>query len=89
MSMIIETVSVAAPRLVRWKGRDVLTSIFKSPAAGPVLVRRHNLDGDRQSDLAVHGGEYKAVYAYAAEDYGWWGEALGRDLEAANFGENP
>jgi MOSC domain-containing protein YiiM len=88
MSMIIETVSVAAPRLVRWKGRDVLTSIFKSPVAGPVLVRRHNLDGDRQSDLAVHGGEYKAVYAYAAEDYGWWGEALGHDLETANFGEN-
>jgi MOSC domain-containing protein YiiM len=88
MSMMIETVSVAAPRLVRWKGRDVLTSIFKSPVAGPVLVRRHNLDGDRQSDLAVHGGEYKAVYAYAAEDYGWWGEALGHDLEIANFGEN-
>jgi MOSC domain-containing protein YiiM len=86
--MTIETVSVAAPRLVRWKGRDVLTSIFKSPVAGPVLVRRHNLDGDRQSDLAVHGGEYKAVYAYAAEDYGWWGEALGHDLETANFGEN-
>jgi MOSC domain-containing protein YiiM len=88
MSMMIETVSVAAPRLVRWKGGDVLTSIFKSPVAGPVLVRRHNLDGDRQSDLAVHGGEYKAVYAYAAEDYGWWGQALGHDLETANFGEN-
>jgi MOSC domain-containing protein YiiM len=88
MSMIIETVSVAAP-LVRWKGRDVLTSIFKGAVAGPVRVRGHNLEGDRQSDLAVHGGEYKGVYAYAAEDYGWWSEALGRDLETANFGENP
>jgi MOSC domain-containing protein YiiM len=88
MSMSIETVSVAAPRLVRWKDRDVLTSIFKTPVAGPVEVHRHNLEGDRQSDLAVHGGEYKAVYAYAAEDYGWWRAALGHDLETANFGEN-
>jgi MOSC domain-containing protein YiiM len=88
MSMAIETVSAGVPRLVRWRRREVRTSIFKTPVAGPVLVRRHNLEGDRQSDLAVHGGEYKAVYAYAAEDYGWWREALGHDLEPANFGEN-
>ena len=86
--MRIETVSVAGPRVVRWKDRDVSTSIFKTPVAGPVMVRRHNLEGDRQSDPGVHGGEYKAVYAYAAEDYGWWREALGHDLEPANFGEN-
>ena len=87
--MTIETVAVGEPRLVRWKGRDVLTSIFKTAVAGPVVVRRHNLEGDRQSDLAVHGGEYKAVYAYPAEDYGGGGEALGHDLETANFVENP
>lgn len=88
MSMTIETVSAGAPRLIRWRGREVRTSIFKTPVAGPVLVRRDNLEGDRQSDLSVHGGEYKAVYAYAAEDYDWWREALGQDLEPANFGEN-
>jgi MOSC domain-containing protein YiiM len=88
MSMRIETVSVAGPRVVRWKDRDVLTSIFKAPVAGRVMVHRHNLDGDRQSDSTVHGGEYKAVYAYASEDYGWWSAALGHELEPANFGEN-
>jgi MOSC domain-containing protein YiiM len=88
MSATIETVSVGAPRQVRWRDREVLTSIFKTPVAGSVAVRRHNLDGDRQSDLEVHGGEYKAVYAYAAEDYAWWSEALGGELEPANFGEN-
>ena len=86
--MTIEAVSVGAPRLVAWKNRKVLTSIFKSRVAGPVRVRRHNLEGDRQSDLSVHGGEFKAVYAYAAEDYDWWRGKLGRDLEPANFGEN-
>jgi MOSC domain-containing protein YiiM len=88
MSMTIQTVSVGAPRLVGWKNREVLTSIFKTPVAGPVMVRRNNLEGDRQSDLAVHGGEYKAVYAYAAHDYAWWRKALGHELEPANFGEN-
>ena len=86
--MSIQTVSVGGPRLVRSANREVLTSIFKTPVDGPVTIRRHNLDGDRQSDLNVHGGEFKAVYAYGAEDYEWWRGALGRDLESANFGEN-
>jgi MOSC domain-containing protein YiiM len=86
--MKIETVSVGAPRVVRWKGGEVVTSIFKSPVDGPVEVRRLNLDGDRQADLEVHGGEYKAIYAYAAENSDWWSAALGRPLEPANFGEN-
>lgn len=86
--MIIETIAVGRPRTVFWKDEEVVTSIFKSPVDGPVMVRRHNLDGDRQSDTRVHGGEYKAVYAYAAEHYEWWKMDLARDLERANFGEN-
>lgn len=86
--MIIESIAVGGPRTVLWRGEQVVTSIFKSPVEGPVVVRRHNLDGDRQADSRVHGGEYKAVYAYAAEHYDWWKTELGRDLEPANFGEN-
>jgi MOSC domain-containing protein YiiM len=87
-AMTIQTVSVGGPRLVGSANREVLTSIFKTPVDGPVMIRRHSLDGDRQSDLNVHGGEFKAVYAYRAEDYPWWRGALGHDLESANFGEN-
>jgi MOSC domain-containing protein YiiM len=86
--MKIETVAVGQPRVVPWLGRDVRTSIFKSPVEGRVRAVRHNLEGDRQSDRSVHGGEYKAVYAYSAEHYDWWKVALGRELEPANFGEN-
>lgn len=84
----VETIAVGQPRAVIADGREVLTSIFKKPVPGPVMVRRHNVEGDRQSDLSVHGGEFKAVYAYAAEHYAFWREALGRELEAASFGEN-
>lgn len=86
--MKVETISVGQPRMVEWKGDRVLTSIFKTPVPGPVRAVRHNLEGDRQSDREVHGGEYKAVYAYAAEHYPWWERRLGRELDPANFGEN-
>lgn len=88
MSPRVEALAVGRPRLVDYRGGPISTSIFKRPIAGPVMVRRHNLDGDQQSDLSAHGGEYKAVYAYAAEHYEWWTGRLGRELEPAHFGEN-
>lgn len=86
--MRLETIAVGGPTTVSWQGEEVVTSIFKAPVPGPVAVRQHNLEGDRQSDLTVHGGEFKAVYAYAAEHYAFWRAQLARDLEPASFGEN-
>jgi len=86
--MRIETIAVGGPRTVSWQGQEVVTSIFKTPVPGPVMAREHDLEGDRQSDLQVHGGEFKAVYAYAAEHYGFWRARLARELEPASFGEN-
>lgn len=70
------------------KGDSVSTSIFKSRVEGPVMVRRLNIDGDRQADLSVHGGIDKAVYCYPAEHYEAWQSELGRELELGAFGEN-
>ena len=52
------------------------------------MVRRLNLDGDRQADLSVHGGPDKAVYCYPAEHYEAWQSELGRELDYGTFGEN-
>jgi len=72
-----------------WNGKRVRTSIFKQPVAGRVRVSKHNLAGDEQSDLSVHGGADKAVYAYPSEHYSFWrGELPGVDLPWAIFGEN-
>jgi MOSC domain-containing protein YiiM len=66
-----------------------MTGIFKTPVQGRIAVRRHNLDGDAQADLTVHGGEHKAVYAYAEEHYSYWEQALQRrGLAPGMFGEN-
>lgn len=86
--MNVERIAVGQPRVVAWRGNEVRTSIFKTAVEGAVRVVRHNVEGDRQSDREVHGGEYKAVYAYATEHYAWWERRLGRELEPANFGEN-
>jgi len=48
-----------------------------------------NLDGDRQADLAVHGGPFKAVYAYPSEHYEFWRQELpGTQMPWGMFGEN-
>lgn len=87
--MHIVSVNVGQPREIQMNGRVLLTSIFKSPINGRVAVRRHNIEGDRQSDLRVHGGPYKAVYAYASEHYQYWRQQLPEaDLDWAAFGEN-
>lgn len=87
--MKILSVNVSQPTTVAYRGRSVTTGIFKSPVAGRVMVRRMNLDGDRQADLSVHGGTDKAVYVYPSEHYMKWTEELGRsDLAFGQFGEN-
>lgn len=87
--MQLISVNVGLPRDLTWQGRTVTTGIFKEPVAGRVQLRRLNLDGDRQADLRVHGGEHKAVYAYPYEHYAWWQHELGRDaLAYGQFGEN-
>lgn len=52
-----------------WHGRSVTTAIYKQPVEGRVTLRKLDLDGDRQADLAVHGGPHKAVCCYPLEHY--------------------
>jgi MOSC domain-containing protein YiiM len=86
--MNLVSISVGRPREVEWRGDIVVTSIFKTPVPHRVHARRTNLDGDQQSDLAVHGGPDKAVYVYPAEHYPWWQSELAEELSWGAFGEN-
>ena len=88
-AMMIISINVGLPRTLQHAGREVTTGIFKEPIEGPVMLRRLNLDGDRQADLSVHGGRWKAVYAYPSEHYEFWRKELpGKDLPWGIFGEN-
>ncbi len=63
-AMKLLSLNTGLPREVRWNGELVQTAIFKSPVQDRISLRKFNLDGDRQADLTVHGGEHKAVYCY-------------------------
>jgi MOSC domain-containing protein YiiM len=86
--MQVISVNVGLPRDLSVGDRSVPSGIFKTPAHGSVRVRTLNLDGDRQADLTVHGGQYKAVYLYPSEHYPFWQQELGRQLEWGALGEN-
>jgi ferredoxin-NADP reductase/MOSC domain-containing protein YiiM len=83
------SVNVGMPKNVQWRDKTVYTGIWKTPVEGPVMVRRLNIDGDGQGDLAGHGGEQRAVMVYQTESYDFWNTYLDRDdLEPGHFGEN-
>jgi MOSC domain-containing protein YiiM len=87
--MKLVSVNTGLPREVTWRGMNVTTGIFKQPVEGRVALRKLNLDGDRQADLTVHGGEHKAVYCYPLAHYDYWKKELpGRELPMGSFGEN-
>jgi MOSC domain-containing protein YiiM len=89
------SLNVGRPRLMVYQGRTINTGIFKQPVAGPVPLRTLNLDDDRQADLSVHGGPFKAVYGCPSEHYPLWREELpgmdlpwGANFPWGSFGEN-
>ena len=84
----VVSVNVGRPRSVEWGRRRFTTAIVKRPVTGSRLISGVNVDGDDQADRRVHGGDDKAVYAYAVEDYAWWSEELGHEVKPATFGEN-
>ncbi len=89
MESFVVSINVGQPRQIEQAGRTVMTSIFKVPAKGRRELRGNNIEGDRQADLRVHGGPYKAVYMYPEEHYSFWKAELGLEtLEYGAFGEN-
>src|SRR3954447_3736569 len=83
------SVNVGLPRDVAWREKTVHTAVWKASVPGPRMVRRLNIDGDGQGDLAGHGGEHRAVLVYQTDSYRYWQNQLKRDdFVFGQFGEN-
>jgi MOSC domain-containing protein YiiM len=83
------SVNVGLPRDVTWNSKTVRTAIWKSPVTGRRTVRKLDIEGDAQGDLAGHGGEHRAVFVYQMDSYHYWERFLGRnDFTFGQFGEN-
>ncbi|TPG28131.1 MOSC domain-containing protein [Mycolicibacterium hodleri] len=85
----LTSVNVGMPRDIAWNDRTVYTGAWKHPVTGPRMVRRLNVDGDGQGDLAGHGGENRAVLVYQLDSYRHWAKEFHRsDLAPGTLGEN-
>lgn len=87
--MHVISVNVSLPRTEIIDGKEVLTSIFKQPVDGPIMLRTLDFDGDAQGDPVNHGGPDQAAYAYPLEHYAFWSKELGQpEWAPGQFGEN-
>jgi MOSC domain-containing protein YiiM len=77
------SVNVGLPRDISWRGETVHTSVWKNQVQDRRLVRRLNVDGDGQGDLAGHGGEHRAVLVYQIDSYQYWERQLSHRLVIA------
>ena len=77
MTARLLSINVALPRDIAWRGKTVHTAVWKAPVQGRRMVRRLNIDGDGQGDLAGHGGEHRAVFVYQIDSYRYWQGQLG------------
>ncbi len=85
----IVSLNVGLPRDIQWRGEVVHTAIWKQTVQGRRMVRRLNVDGDGQGDLAGHGGEHRAVMVYQMDSYRYWQGYFKRaDFVYGQFGEN-
>ena len=70
------------------------TSVSSVDHPVPMEVSNLGIDGDEQSDLVVHGGYDKALYAYPHEHYSFWEELIHKEMKSevkfsfGHFGEN-
>lgn len=86
--MRVVSVNVGAKTTLNVGGREKQTGIFKQPVSHDVEVKTLGITGDQVLDRKHHGGPDQALYLYRVEDYDYWAEALGRDIEPGTFGEN-
>jgi hypothetical protein len=83
------SVNVALPRDIAWQGKTVHTAVWKTSVQGRRMVRRLNIEGDGQGDLAGHGGGHRAVFIYQIDSYRYWQNHLVRsDFTFGEFEEH-
>ena len=87
--MKIISTNIGEPRVIKWRGKEVETGIFKFPVIQPIFLGTDDVENDHVIDRRYHGGTNKACYLYSSDHYGYW-QKLYPELEMpwGIFGEN-
>jgi len=67
--MKVVSLNIGEKKTLIWRGKNVVTGIFKSAVKGPVFLGKEDVDRDNVIDRRVHGGTDKAVYVFSLEHY--------------------
>ena len=87
--MKIISTNIAKPSTIFWKGKEVLTGIYKNPTTEPIFLGNQGVQNDEISDKNVHGGEFKACYLFSADHYEYWKSLYPKlNWNWGMFGEN-
>ncbi|MEO6348354.1 MAG: MOSC domain-containing protein [Aquaticitalea sp.] len=87
--MRIISTNIAKPVIIKWRGKNVTTGIFKKPTKEPIFLGKKDVKGDEVTDRKYHGGIYKASYLFSAEQYPYWKDLYPNlDWTYGMFGEN-
>lgn len=86
----IAEVCVGTPDLLGYHhGVEVRSSIRKHPVKEAfATITPDGVLGDEQTDLRVHGGRDKAIYAYPMVHLRYWAQLVGTSTAPGTFGEN-
>ncbi len=87
--MKIISTNIGESRVIKWKGKEVETGIFKFPVNKPIYLETDDVVNDHVIDRKYHGGADKACYLYSADHYSYWQKLYPElDLKWGIFGEN-
>lgn len=87
--MKIVSVNIASVGVIKVKGADSPTGIFKMPAPGRLRIKALGLEGDSRVEPRKYGEADHAVYAFPREHHAYWQERSGlAPLAPGQLGEN-
>jgi MOSC domain-containing protein YiiM len=87
--MKVISTNTGLKRTIVFRGKEVITGIFKAPVIGPIYLGKDDVEGDDVIDRKYHGGVDKACYLFSADHYAQWKiEYPDLDWKWGMFGEN-
>ncbi len=87
--MKIVSTNIGDRKEIDWKGKKVVTGIFKDPVEHPIFLNKEEVKGDAICNRKYHGGIDQAVYAYSFQHYSYFIRLFPKsDWKPGMFGEN-
>ncbi|PKQ45603.1 MOSC domain-containing protein [Confluentibacter flavum] len=87
--MHVTSTNIAKPITIIFRGKKVITGIYKTPTQQPIYLGKDDVKDDEVTDRKYHGGEFKACYLFSEDHYAYWKNLYPNlDWDWGMFGEN-